>query len=338
MRPLSLGCLTFAALLGLAMAGSAALANDTSAELSVGGLILTRTADVALESEDLVISPELVTVRYRFLNRSAKPVTLTIAFPMPDIDLSAEKNLSIPQLGSANYLGFETKVDGTPVQSAIEQNAFLGGDNVSDILRKAGLALLPAGATEEASFSTLSPAVRDQLLQRGLLLKSRIDDLGHQFYQAGWTVKTAAVWQQTFPPGRPVIVEHRYHTSLGVSFDSVLRKGLRQHKALAAEVEQYRKKYCIGSDFLARLDRLAGAAEANTAGIQERRISYVLKTGANWAGPIKDFRLTIDKQKPDRLLSFCPGQGRAISPTRVQFSAKDFTPTSDLNILLVGKF
>lgn len=337
MRYHSLGYLALLAAVFLADLGSPLLANDSSAELTVGGLVLMRSSEVALESEDLAISPKLVTVRYRFLNRSSKPVTLTIAFPMSDINLSEDENLSIPQLGSVNYLGFETKVDGVPVQSVIEQNAFLGSENVSEELRKAGLPLLPADL-HEADFSQLSPKVRDQLIQRNLLARARIDDLGHQFYEPRWTVKTAAIWQQTFPPGRPVIVEHRYHTSVGISYDSILRKGLRQNKDMAAEVEQYRNKYCIGNDFLARLDRFAGAAQANTARIQERRISYVLKTGANWAGPIKDFRLTIDKEKPDRLVSFCPGgQSKATSPTLVQFSAKDFTPDRDLNILLVGK-
>jgi hypothetical protein len=134
------------------------------------------------------------------------------------------------------------------------------------------------------------------------------------------------------------MVEHRYHTSLGMSFDTVLRKGLRQNKAMAAEIERYRREYCVSDAFLASLDKLAGNSEANTAKLQERRISYVLKTGANWAGPIKDFKLTVDKQKADRLVSFCADRIKTISPTVVEFTAKDFTPDKDLKILIVGRF
>ena len=134
------------------------------------------------------------------------------------------------------------------------------------------------------------------------------------------------------------MVEHRYHPSVGISFDTVLRKGLRQNKALATEIARYRREYCIGDDFLAALDKLAGDAEHNATKLQERRISYVLKTGANWAGPIKDFRLIVDKQRADRLVSFCASQMRAISPTLVEVAATDFTPERDLKILIVGRF
>jgi hypothetical protein len=70
--------------------------------------------------------------------------------------------------------------------------------------------------------------------------------------------------------------------------------------------------------------------------IVERRINYVLTTGANWAGPIKDFHLVVDKGRPDRIVSFC-GQGKnEISPTQSEVRATDFTPTRDLEILILG--
>ena len=118
----------------------------------------------------------------------------------------------------------------------------------------------------------------------------------------------------------------------------MLRKGLRQNKAMAAEIERYRKNYCVGDAFLAGLDKLAGSAEANSAKLQERRISYILKTGANWAGPIKDFKLTVDKQKVDRLVSFCADNIKSVSPTALEVTAKDFMPDKDLKILIVGRF
>lgn len=313
------------------------LANDTSAELSVGGLVFTRSADVSLESEDLTITPDLVTVKYRFLNHAAAPVTLTVAFPLPDIDLSEGESYSIPTLDPTNFVGFETKIDGAPVKFSIHQTAMLGTQDISAQLRAANVPLLPIGA-EETRLADLPPATREQLIKQGLLLPNGTDDQGHQLYEGAWTVKTAVVRQQTFPPNRPVVVEHRYHTSVGMSFDTVLRKGLRLNKAMAPEVERYKKEYCISDAFLASLDKLGGDGQANTAKLQERRISYVLKTGANWAGPIKDFNLTVDKQKPDRLISFCPKEAKASSPTLTQFTAKDFTPERDLKILIVGKF
>jgi len=337
MRPSVLGLLGSAALLLAGDGGTSSFANDSSAELSVGGLVFTKSADVSLESEDLTITPDLVVVRYRFVNQAPNPVTLTVAFPLPDIDLSEGDNYAIPSNDPANFLGFETKVDGKPISFTVRQTAFLGTKDITAALRGAGVPLLPIGA-QQTRLSDLPQATRDQLIGQGLLLQNGTDDHGRQLYEGAWTVKTAAVRQQTFPPNRPVIVEHRYHTSLGVSFDTVLRKGLRQNKAMAAEIERYRKNYCVGDTFLAGLDKLAGSAEANSAKLQERRISYILKTGANWAGPIKDFKLTVDKQKADRLVSFCADNIKSVSPTAVEVTAKDFMPDKDLKILIVGRF
>jgi hypothetical protein len=271
------------------------------------------------------------------LNQTPKPITLTVAFPVPDIDLSEGENLAIPANDSTNFLGFETKIDGKPISFTIHQTAFLDTKDISAALQSAGVPLLPIGA-QQTRLADLPQSTRDKLIGQGLLKQNGNDDRGRPLYEATWTVKTAAVRQQTFAPGHPVLVEHRYHTSVGVGLDTLLRKGLRQNKAMAAEIERYRKDYCVSDAFLASVDKLAGAAEANSAKLQERRISYVLKTGANWAGPIKDFRLTVDKQKADRLVSFCADQIKAISPTMVEFTAKDFTPDKDLKILIVGRF
>jgi len=337
MRLIVLRFLSFVPLLLSGYAGSPASANDSAAELSVGGLVLTQTADVSLESEDLAISLDVVSVRYRFLNLTPKPVTLTVAFPLPNIDLSESENYSIPHNDPVNFVGFETKVDGKPVTFSMHQSAVLGSKDISTALVSAGVPLMPIGPLQ-AQLSQLPPSTRDQLIAQGLLLKYGTNDRGQQLYEGGWTVKTAAVRQQTFLPNVPIVVEHRYHTSLGISFDTILRKGLRQNPAMAAKIDRYRKVYCIDDSLLQKLDQLAGAREANTGKIQERRISYVLKTGANWAGPIKDFRLTVDTQKADRLISFCQSPVRNISPTMVEYTAKDFLPDKDLKILILGRF
>ena len=117
----------------------------------------------------------------------------------------------------------------------------------------------------------------------------------------------------------------------------MLRKGVRQNKAMDKEIERYRKQYCISDGFLADLDKIAGSKEANTAKLREWRISYVLKTGANWAGPIKAFRLVVDKGNAERLVSFCAPNIKTLSPTQSESTAKDFTPDKDLRILIVGR-
>src|SRR5215471_1114769 len=315
---------------------SLAKANDSSAELAVGGLVFTKNSEISIESEDLTITPDTVTVHYVFLNQSVSPITLRVAFPLPDIDLADGANVAFPTSDPVNFVGFSTKIDGKPINFTVNQRAALDGKDVTATLRDMGIALLPIGASQ-LKINELPQQTRDRAVTAGLLQQSGTNDKGEALYEPTWTLKTSVVRQQTFPPGKPVSVEHRYRTSVGMSFDSVLRAGLRQNKALESEVQRYKTNYCVLDDFLRSVDKLAGSDEANKANIQERRISYVLKTGANWAGPIKNFRLVVDKGQPDRIVSFCGDGVKKISTTAFEVRANDFTPTRDLNIIIVGR-
>jgi hypothetical protein len=314
-----------------------AWANDTAAELSIGGLTFRKTDSISIESEELTITLDTVTVRYQFLNQSPNPVTLTVAFPLPDIDVSDGANYAIPQADSVNFVKFETKVDGKPIDFTIHQRALLGNKDVTAQLKDLGIPPLPFDNLP-ALIKPLPDATRKQMLDQGLLVQAGSNDRGQPLYDAGWRVSTSAVREQTFPPNRVVLVEHRYRTSLGISFDSIMRKAMRQKTGLAKETQRYRRDYCISDGFLVDLDKIAGGTQNNTSKIEERRISYVLKTGANWATPIKQFRLLVDTGRAGRLASFCAPNIAKRSPTEFEARAENFTPTSDLKILVIGQF
>ncbi len=67
------------------LAGPSALANDSSASLGTGGLVLTKSADIRMASEDLSISRKKIAIRYEFANDGGKDVDTIVAFPLPDI-------------------------------------------------------------------------------------------------------------------------------------------------------------------------------------------------------------------------------------------------------------
>ena len=160
---------------------------------------------------------------------------------------------------------------------------------------------------------------------------------GRPLYWPGWIVKSSAFRKQTFPSGAPVSVDHTYRPSVGGSSDTILQKGLRQAKAMAPEVDRYRREYCVTDEFLGKLDKIAGDGQANSAKIEERRINYVLKTGANWAGPIKDFKLSINPGN-NRLVSFCPGKLLPSSKGSLDYQSANFIPDRDLKVLIIGRF
>ena len=328
-----LGCLAFLVSAPLSLS----IANDSSVDLSLGGLAFKKTDNVSIDSEELTITPDAVTVRYQFVNRSSQPIALTVAFPLPDLDLSDAASYAIPDANSVNFVHFETKVDGRPIEFTMRQRALLGDKDVTAQLKGLGIPLIPLDKLQ-GLIKQLPDGERNRLIDQGLLVQAGSNDRGQPLYDAGWRVSTSAVREQTFPPNRPVLVEHKYRTSLGMSFDTILRKGLRQKQAMAKETEQYRKNYCVTDRFLADLDKITGDAEENRTKIQERRITYVLKTGANWATPIKQFRLRVDTGKAGRLTSFCAPNIKKVSPTVFEAKAENFTPTENLKILLIGQF
>lgn len=320
---------------GLAICSSCPTrANDSAAELSIGGLRFARSPNVEMLSEDLKISLDHITVRYEFMNTSAAPVTLTVAFPLPDIDLSEGENISFPSNDPLNFVGFETKIDGTPIKFKTDQRAFVGDKEVTAQLRDLKVALLPLGS-QQFRPQDLPSAVRSKMASDGLLMPAGSDERGRPLYSPGWIVKTAVVRDQTFLPGKTVVVEHSYRPSIGSSIDTILRKPLRQDKALAKELERYRTVYCVNDELFRELDRIASNSQ-NGPKIQERRISYILKTGANWGAPIRQFRLSIEKG--GSVVSFCPGKLTPVARQALEFRAVNFTPDQDIKLLFVGLF
>jgi len=312
---------------GLVVAAGAARANDTVAELATGGLVFTKTADIEMRSEDLYVSMEEIRVAYRFFNTSAQDKTATVAFPMPDITLDYGGHMiSVPHEGSENFLDFSTKADGKPVATEIEAKAFGNGVDQTALLRKLGVPLYPT--YEYDGLTALPRAQWDELVKLGL---GEIDETDQRLLPA-WTLKTTYHFQQTFPAGREVVIEHRYKPSVGGMTGTGI--GMTD-PAEEPDFAQYLRDFCVDKGLLAAVDRAKAAAKSESAPFWTNHISYILKTGANWAAPIKDFRLVVDKGAAANLVSFCADGVKKISPTRFEVRKSDYTPTADLNILIL---
>ena len=182
---------------------SAAVANDSSVELAVGGVTFTQTPDVSMEEEVLTITPDTVTVLYRFLNQTAAPVTLTVGFPLPALDLADQDVMyAIPGSDPVNFVDFKTKIDGKPIKFDVVQRARLGGKDVTAEVQDAGLPLALLGGDTQQHIAALAPDVRAKLIGDGLLIPIGSDEKGEQLYGPGWLVTTAFTRKQVFPPGQ----------------------------------------------------------------------------------------------------------------------------------------
>lgn len=304
----------------LALAAPAA-ANDSTAEHAAGGLVLTRTADIDMVSEDLFVSAGEVRVRYVFRNRSPRDIRTVVAFPMPDRDLREEREMDV-----AYPSGFVTRVDGRRVAMKAERKAILAGVDRTALLAGLGLAL----DSGSEGLDRLKPADKARLLKLGLAEPDEYDaGRGWERHLApAWTVKESWYWEQVFPAGRDLVVEHRYVPGTGRTVDASL--GFPEFRA-APEGRAMIRDYCVDPAFLAGLDRL----RRRSAVTPEQRIGYILTTGGNWRSPIGDFRLVVDKGAPGNLVSFCGKGVRKISPTRFEMRRKNWRPDRDLQILVV---
>ncbi|WP_424362260.1 DUF4424 family protein [Methylocystis parvus] len=310
----------FSALIAVALASSAR-ANDTEAETALGGLTLKRSDAISMDSEDLYISRDLVRVKYRFTNTSDAPVETLVAFPLPDIPPDSEENKSY--WSNPSDLKFKTTIDGKPIVFDVVQQAIF---KEKDVTARLEALKIPVNYRDEKFDSALKKAPqaeRDKLVADGLL---RDDGTGGEhYYSAQWSVRTSVTRKQTFPAKQTVSVEHQYAPLAGGSVGGGLSKSQRKTDWFKDE----QRKYCIDRDWLASFDK------KGTELYGEIWLGYVLKTGANWKGPIGDFRLVVDKGKPDALVSFCADGVKKISPTQFEVRYPNFTPTKDLDILIV---
>jgi hypothetical protein len=345
-----------------------AMANDGAVELATGGLVFIKNPNVVMREEDLFISMTEVRVRYVFFNSSAKDITNTVAFPMPDITFDNQSSpIVIPTDDPQNILGFSTLIVGRSVPVQVEQKVFAKGVDQTALLHRLGIPLAPHVESTTAALDELPRREWTHLINLGLADTEEYStgpgapsDTGNKFrlipeggpgpggtgapgaspptgggaypnavmkqhLSPRWTLKTNYYWQQTFPAQRELVIEHRYKPSIGNTVVTMLFEDLAN----------YQKKYCTDADFVNTVIRARRAAHDTYAPFTERRIDYILTTGANWGGPIGSFVLVVDKGSPTNLVSFCANGVREISPTRFEVRITNFIPKDDLFILIL---
>lgn len=320
-----------AAALAALAAMPAAYANDSSAEKAAGGLVLRQSRDIDMVSEDLFVSPAQIRIRYVFRNRSGRPVTTIVAFPMPDRDLlyEMESEVSYPA-------DFHTLVEGRPVRMSVERKAIVRGVDQSAALARLHVPVTPP-AGQRASFiadiiERLPRADRARLARLGLIDAESFSAPQGQILPS-WTVRETWYWRQTFPAGRTLNVAHNYTPGVGgtagVALENLEYRNNENGRAEQAE-------YCTDREFLAALDRMTERAQNDRGSWPtEARIRYILTTGGNWRAPIGDFHMVVDKGRADSIMSFC-GQGvRRISPTQFEVRHRNWRPDRDLAVLIV---
>jgi hypothetical protein len=316
-----------------------ARANDSTGFLGTGGLELRRAPGIALESEDLRISPTAIEVDYVFRNRGAAPVTTLVVFPLPDIDLRLhpeEANWDIPDQQSANFLDFTVTVNGQAVAPAVEQKALVGSRDVTELVQRYGLGAAGGYRSGEAvadDIEKLPPAARAALRAGGATARR----FGRDW--PAWRLQTRFYWEQTFPPDAPLAVAHRYRPFAGRAMLSgpafPADRGMARLAGSTAAGQPATRRYCVDRPTATAAAALGRRFPGQPLSATE--IEYILTTARNWGGPIGRFRLSLEMGRPDAVLSLCwRGALRREGPTRFTFEATNWLPDQEIRLAIIA--
>jgi uncharacterized protein DUF4424 len=339
--------------IGLATAGPST-ANDSAAELAAGGLVLVKTDAIALQREDLTLSPAEVRVRYEMRNDTGRPVTLRVAFPMPEVPSNspdglqiagtAYNNIAMKAPTDPNFMGFRVQVDGRPLDAEVEVRAELpGGRDIAAALREIGgwpLVLQP-GLFDSSDKKTLDADTRRKLTALGA-----IEELDATTFRLPWTTHVTFHWTQTFPPG-VTVVEHTYRPVPGFRF--IVVNGSQPLQGSGGDDPA--RAFCIDAatdkairDLYRR--RNAAKSPADAQPLSGYTLGYILKTARNWRGPVGTFHLTLqggpivfDGQPRGavQVTSLCTDLPLSrTGPQRFEATVRDYVPRDDLRVLHIA--
>ncbi|WP_151716277.1 DUF4424 family protein [Acinetobacter sp. TUM15071] len=293
------------------------LANDSTGYVGTGGVAYLKNAHVAMQSEDLFISKKLIKVDYLYKNLSNKDVTETILFPLPRIDNFFDSDFAHTE---ALLKSFKIIVDGQNIQPEMHVRTFIQRDEKSplidatDVFKQCGFSqteMLNPWMRNNDDYSYFVDKLKrcKQPQIRKILANFKKDD------EIPWSSQVIYSWKQTFKANALTKIQHQYQPLVGGS--------------VALYPDEYNQNFCMDAQFK------QGLKKAKAENSPFNALSYILTTGANWAKPIENFKLTIERDK-NELVSFCwNGKVEKISPTQFQMTKRNFVPKQDLDIIFV---
>ncbi len=331
-------------------------ANDTKVTVAAGGIVIeNQEPDIEMVSEKLEVSTKKIRVSYDFFNHG-QVKKISVGFPLPRSPYDMEDSYPYAtwdepqialralygddnspstslaeQLAHAEIIDFSVLVNDKPVQFERHIRAHdPKGNDITDLLKKNRIPISSAylrGFLEMPPMDLL-PGLKDTLKELGLL-----DYKG----RPSWYLQTTYTWQQEFAAKKNTHVQHSYTPSKGLywidikAFDD--RKNLKDHRGRSINLDEC----TFDSKHLEKSLNHWRQAFKKLGGIMPLyEVQYILKTGANWRGPIGKFHLEIKPDKPRDLVIV---EGKY--PMKRQkngvcvIELKNFKPTDDLRVWII---
>lgn len=338
-------------------------ANDTTASIATGEIQYTRSPHIEMQKEILKISPDSIDISYEFFNHADADIRTLVAFPLPPLPstegqdiwsiapswdeeyaartyldsnpasrTSGVTNISLfYQLQNASFVNFKRTVNGelygfNHQTEAIDPH----GRKITSLLNRHQIPLsvhylsgyMDSGALDH------QPTLLRKLKQLNLIDKNN---------RPRWTTQTTFFWQQTFDKKALTIVTHSYRPHAGQHWITQAQSN-EETTGIHIDSRNREKKrleaYCPS---VQDINDIKSALQKNPSlPLRAIEIEYILKTGANWRGPIQDFSLEIiPPVHPGKTLSLLcwnhPFTRDSTGMMKSQLQA--FTPQQDLKIL-----
>ena len=289
-------------------------ANDSFAEVAAGGIRFLNHTEIVLQREVLTIREDKVEVSYWFFNPTDKDITVPVAFPL------LRHPFNPGYMAPSPTYDFSVTADGRPQGFKTITEAQLEGRNVTAEVQRAGLPLVDFrgwdGRDRENPFLRLSPAVRKQLVTRGLLDEAEAFPL--------WTASVTCVWDQLFRAGRITEVRPTYTPQTGKHFFGLepADHGWSTAHFVAGCTPSIEE---------------AVRPESQDGMIFQTWVAYTFTTTNNWKTPIGEFTLVVIKKRDETVVVCSDLPAPEVSADTVEVSIKDYVPASrDLTVYFLA--
>ena len=314
----------------LALAASAlitpAFAGDAISEFPAGGLMFKNAADIMIERQDLHLGIDKVSVHYEYRSNAKGTQHETIEFPMPPVpidgsadELGGDQTLADP----VNYMNFSARANGRKVKLTVHGLAWFKGGDVTAELKADGIPAYLPYEDIDSVMSKVPPATGDDLVRRGLILRN--DDGGYGEPQ--WRYQSVFEWKQGFAPGS---------TKVDITYAPLTGYPDEGSEYYVTDPDH---KYCVGARQLGKIAKYRDSSVF----YHELTLGYLATAATNANGPVGEFNLTIDKQPTspaDQLVdsetAFCNMPSMTETATGFTWSAKDYAPDRDINVVWYG--
>ncbi len=312
-------------------------ANDSSSALGTGGLVPRPNSRVAMETEELMITPDRVTVSYLFSNPTNQDEETMVSFPLPDINgadieqtISALRGTKTRNL--SDLVDFAVVVNGKNLNVETEQRAWVGAKDVTPLLKELKLPLIPWFPEPEkygSALRRLNEAQRKKMVDFDLVSKDSLEnekcDSGR-----GWewcpnfqyVVRISYFWRQRFPKKSKTRIVHSYIPLKGSGVGPYGNGAGINPKAEMKALDD--RGFCGSeSDFFLKPPRVENLCNSLQS------IDYILTTAKTWKGAISRFKLTLSG------MPFVFSCFKGLKRTDIdswEFTANDFVPTEELRL------